>query len=75
MATTKEIHELVGRAVLDRAFRMQLATNPERTAQLVGCRLTPAQVQTLKSVDIRRIGQQLDFALASFLHQKGKEYA
>jgi len=69
MATTKEMYELIGRAVLDPTFRRRLAADPNTAAQLGGYRLTPAQLHALKSLDITLIGQQLDVVLHTQLGQ------
>jgi len=74
MATKKEMHELIGRAVLDPTFRRQLAADPITAAQLAGFRLTPTQLHALRKVDIRLMGQQLDVVLRNQLRQ-GDGYA
>jgi hypothetical protein len=74
MATTKEMYELIGRAVLDPTFRRRLAADPNTAAQLAGFRLTPTQLHVLSNLDIRLIGQQLDVVLRNQLGQ-GAGYA
>ena len=67
MATRKQMHELIGRAVMDSAFRFQLVTNPVQAGAIAGCQLTEAQANALKAIDIARIGFYLDMEIARSL--------
>jgi hypothetical protein len=51
MATEKEMHELVGRAVLDVAFRRKLIADPKAAAKEAGIMLTDEQLAALKSAE------------------------
>ena len=51
MATEKEMHELVGRAVLDVAFRRKLIADPKAAAKEAGIMLTDDQLAALKSAE------------------------
>jgi len=45
----RELEAVIGRAILDQEFRMELYANP--TATLAGYELTEAEVTALRSVD------------------------
>ncbi len=60
MATEKEMHELVGRAVVDHEFRAKLMADPEQAAKEAGYTLTAEQLAALKSADGKALAQVLD---------------
>jgi hypothetical protein len=64
MATKKEIHELIGRAVADPAFRASLVEDPEKAVKDAGYDLTEEQLAALKQVDITGAGADLDERLS-----------
>jgi len=49
MATQKEMHELIGRAVVDDEFRKKLIANPESAVKEAGFSLTDEQLKQLKT--------------------------
>ena len=51
MATEKEMHELVGKAVLDVAFRRKLIADPKAAAKEAGIMLSEEQLAALKSAE------------------------
>ena len=51
MATEQELYQVIGRAVVDSAFRARLAADPVAAAAEVGVALTPAEAAGLKSED------------------------
>lgn len=66
MATQKEIHELVGRAVVNAEFRKKLMADPENTVKEAGFSLTDEQLKTLKSMDGKGLASVLDESLPKF---------
>jgi len=66
MATAKEIHELVGRAVVDAEFRKKLIADPENTVKEAGFNLTDEQLNALKSTDGKSLASVLDENLPKF---------
>jgi hypothetical protein len=66
MATQKEMYELVGRAVVDEAFRAKLVADPEHAAKEGGYDLTPEQLNALQSADLK--------GLAEVLHERLPKY-
>jgi hypothetical protein len=72
MATEKEMHELVGRAVMDATFRQQLLTDPAGAATAAGYELTAEQLAALQSADGKGIAALLEDRLPkSFAFQGG----
>ena len=63
MATEKEIHQLVGRAVVDAEFRKKLMADPENTVKEAGYDLTDEQLKALKSIDGKGLALVLDETL------------
>jgi hypothetical protein len=64
MATKKEIHELIGRAVADADFRASLVEEPETAVKDAGFDLTEEQLAALKRVDLKGLGADLDERLS-----------
>ena len=67
MATQKEMHELVGRAVVDEAFRAKLVANPEQAAKEAGFDLTPEQLNAFQATDLKGLGEGLAEVLSERL--------
>ena len=63
MATQKEIHELVGRAVVDADFRKKLIADPEGTVKEAGYELSKEQLEALKSMNGKGLASVLDETL------------
>ena len=66
MATQKEIHELVGRAVVDADFRKKLIADPEGTVKEAGYSLTDEQLKALKDMNGKGLASVLDESLSKF---------
>jgi len=66
MATQKEIHELVGRAVVDADFRKKLIADPEGTVKEAGYSLTDEQLKALKDMNGKGLASVLDESLPKF---------
>ena len=66
MATEKEIHELVGRAVVDADFRKKLMADPENTVKEAGYDLTDEQLKALKDMNGKGLASVLDESLPKF---------
>ena len=64
MATQKEIHELIGRAVADADFRARLVEDPEKTVKDAGFELTEEQLASLKQADLKGLSADLDERLS-----------
>ena len=60
MATEKELHELLGRALADEAFRARLFDDVQQAAHEAGCDLTAEQLAALKAIDMQTIAEALD---------------
>jgi len=67
MATQKEMHELIGRAVVDAEFRKKLMANPENTVKEAGYDLTDEQLKALKSMNEKGLALVLDEILPKSL--------
>jgi len=63
MATEREIHELVGRAVVDADFRKKLIADPEGTVKEAGYELSKEQLEALKSMNGKGLASVLDETL------------
>ena len=59
MASTKEMYEIIGRAVAHQDFRNELIKNPEKAAQGLGYTLTPEQVRALHEADLSKMSEEL----------------
>jgi hypothetical protein len=66
MATQKEMYELVGRAVVDEAFRAKLVADPEQAAKEGGYDLTPEQLNALQSADLKGLAEVLHGRLPKY---------
>jgi hypothetical protein len=64
MATEKEIHELIGRAVADSEFRAKLVEDPEKAVKEAGYELTEEQLAGLKAADMSDLSESLDERLS-----------
>ena len=64
MATKKQIHELIGRAVADPTFRASLVEDPEKAARDAGYELTEGQLAALKQADLEGFSADLDERLS-----------
>jgi len=60
MATEKEMHELVGRAVMDVGFRKKLVADPKAAAKEAGITLTGEQLVVLKSAEGKGLAAVLE---------------
>jgi hypothetical protein len=60
MATEKEMYELIGRAVVDAAFRQQLLADPVAAAQGAGYTLTQEQLAALNSAEGKGLAAVLE---------------
>jgi len=67
MATEKEMHELVGRAVLDVEFRKRLMEDPEQAAKEMGFTLTAQQLAALNPAEGKGLATVLDERLPKSL--------
>lgn len=63
MQATKDFQAVIGRAVIDPMFRMQLAANPVATAQTYGYHLGPGEDKRFANIDVRQLCQDLESAL------------
>ena len=59
MATEKEMHEVIGRALVDPDFRTSLKDNPETAAREAGYELTPEQLAALREADLPAVAEDL----------------
>jgi len=66
MATEKEMHELIGRAVMDVGFRKKLLADPKAAAKEAGITLTKEQLVALKSPDGKGLAALLEERLPKF---------
>jgi hypothetical protein len=64
MATDKELHELLGRAVADAEFRAKLIEDPEKTVKEAGYHLTDEQLAGLKESDLSDFSDALEERLS-----------
>jgi len=64
MATEKEMHELIGRAVADPDFRAKLVEDPKKAIAEAGYELTEEQLAGLKSADMSDLSESLDERLS-----------
>jgi len=64
MATKKQIHELIGRAVADPAFRASLVEDPEKAVKDAGYDLTDEQMAALKQADLEGFSADLEERLS-----------
>jgi hypothetical protein len=64
MATEKELHELIGRAVADPDFRAALIEDPEVAVAGAGYELTEEQLAGLKATDLKTLSEGLDERLS-----------
>ena len=64
MATQKEMHELIGRIVMDQDFRASLAADPEEAVKAAGYELSDKQLTALKQADMQSLGEDLDERLS-----------
>jgi len=60
MATEKEFHELIGRAITDREFRAKVLEDLEKAVQEAGYELTEEQMAALKAIDLKSAAKDLD---------------
>ena len=64
MATEKELHELIGRAVAAPNFRARLMENPATAVAEAGYELTEEQLAGLKATDLKSLAEGLDERLS-----------
>lgn len=64
MATQKELHELIGRAVADADFRAALLQDPAKAVAGAGFTLTDEQLAGLKAMDLGALSEGLDERLS-----------
>ena len=67
MATEKEMHELIGRAIADPEFRAGLVEDPEKAIKETGYELTEEQLAGLKATDLQALSEGLDERLSKIL--------
>ena len=67
MATEKEFHELIGRAITDREFRAKVLEDLEKAVQEAGYELTEEQMAALKAVDLKSAAKDLDKRISKLL--------
>jgi len=60
MATEKEFHELIGRAITNREFRAKVLEDLEKAVQEAGYELTEEQMAALKAIDLKSAAKDLD---------------
>ena len=60
MATEKEMHELVGRAVVDPTFRSKMMADPRLAAKEAGYTLTAEQLAGLRKAEGKGLAAILD---------------
>ncbi len=60
-----DLERLIGRAVMDKAFRDSLLADPEGTVKKAGLQLLPQEMEQLKADVKGTTSQQLDQQLAS----------
>ena len=59
MASSKEMYEIIGRAVAHPDFRNELVNDPAKAVQGLGYTLTPEQVRALHEADLSKISEEL----------------
>ena len=59
MASSKEMYEIIGRAVAHQDFRNELIKDPSKAVQGLGYSLTPEQVRALHEADLSKISEEL----------------
>ena len=64
MATEKEMHELIGRAIADPEFRARLVQDPEKAVAEAAYELTEEQLAGLKATDLQALSEGLDERLS-----------
>ena len=64
MATEKEMHELIGRAIADPEFRARLVQDPEKAVAETAYELTEEQLAGLKATDLQALSEGLDERLS-----------
>jgi hypothetical protein len=67
MATEKEMHEMLGRALANAEFRAALAEDPEKAAAGLGFSLTEEQLAGLRATDFGTLAEGLDERLSKRL--------
>jgi hypothetical protein len=67
MATEKEMHELLGRAMTDAGFRAALTADPAGAAAGLGFSLTEEQLAGLKASDLATASEGLDERLSKLM--------
>jgi hypothetical protein len=67
MATEKEMHELLGRAMTDADFRAALIADPVKAAAGMDISLTKEQMAGLKASDLAQAAEGLDERLSKRL--------
>ena len=59
MATEKEMHEVIGRALVDPDFRASLKESPEAAVKAAGYELTAEQLAALREADLSTAAESL----------------
>lgn len=67
MATEKEMHEMLGRALANAEFRAALAEDPEKAAAGLGFSLSEEQLAGLRATDLGALAEGLDERLSKRL--------
>jgi hypothetical protein len=64
LATEKELHELIGRAVADPEFRAALLDDAAKAVAEAGYELTAEQLTGLRATDLKALSEGLDERLS-----------
>lgn len=64
MASEKELHELLGRAMVDEGFRKSLIADPAAAVSGMGISLTDEQLAALKATDFTQMSGSVDERLS-----------
>jgi hypothetical protein len=64
MATEKDLHELLGRAMVDEDFRKALGADPAAATATLGISLTEEQLAALKATDFSQMSGAVDERLS-----------
>ena len=67
MASEKEIHELIGKAVVDAEFRQRMIADPAQAAQELGYSLTSEQAEQFRAAEGPGLAELLEERLPKSL--------
>ena len=60
MATKKELHQMLGKALADPAFRKEALEDPAVAAKGMGIELTPEQVEEIEKIDVTKVVEAVE---------------